>query len=274
MLHLLNTTDKALWEYFEGEVYDARAKASSPKNTALEERLEKEDLPARFSTMDADAFRTFLHEEYLVWKFAFNGMFLFMARRGLLQTPPEAIEALRAALAAPGARSDKDLLRLGTAIRGMGVAAASGLLSLTFPGRFGTVDNQALFAFHAAGKFLKVKANSFSVSTALEMFEAYREKAAELNHAFGGDSWTARRVDRALWAERGAGGEDAAPLNAMETAAEAVCDIFNTLSTADKEALTIRLVTIGSLHSGEGPDYIERVCNAADSEMRRILAAK
>jgi hypothetical protein len=54
-------------------------------------------------------------------------------------------------------------------------------------------------------------------------------------------------------------------LNAMETAAEAACDIFNGLNSADKEALTIRLVALGALHSGEGTDYIARVCEAAQN---------
>jgi hypothetical protein len=54
-------------------------------------------------------------------------------------------------------------------------------------------------------------------------------------------------------------------LNAMETAAEAACDIFNGLNSVDKEALTIRLVALGALHSGEGTDYIVRVCEAAQN---------
>jgi hypothetical protein len=63
-------------------------------------------------------------------------------------------------------------------------------------------------------------------------------------------------------------------MNAMETAAEAVCKIFDGLNEADKEAVTIRLVTLGSLHSGEGPDYIARVCEAAHQGMHTVLENK
>jgi hypothetical protein len=49
----------------------------------------------------------------------------------------------------------------------------------------------------------------------------------------------------------------------MEDAADVVCKIFDKLTEADKEALTTRLVMLGALNTGEGPDYINRVsCNA------------
>jgi hypothetical protein len=60
----------------------------------------------------------------------------------------------------------------------------------------------------------------------------------------------------------------------MELAAEACCKIFTRLSTEDKEALTIRLVTIGALVSGEPVEYVARICAGAHMAADDLMECK
>lgn len=95
-----------------------------------------------------------------------------------------------------------------TRIKGIGVAGASGILSLVFPRYFGTVDRFAVENLQRVysedsfyGKKLhKIDPQNISTYDAAEVIRIYREKAEVLYEAFG--IWTPRMVDMVLWSVR------------------------------------------------------------------------
>lgn len=95
-----------------------------------------------------------------------------------------------------------------TRIKGIGVAGASGILSLVFPQYFGTVDRFAVENLQKVydedsiyeNELHKMDPKNISVYEAVTVILIYRKKAEELFRAFGG--WTPRMVDMVLWSVR------------------------------------------------------------------------
>lgn len=94
-------------------------------------------------------------------------------------------------------------------IRGLGVAGASGLLSLLFPEDFGTVDQ---FVIEELQKLDHLPENvvvqrmdpacAISPDNAAILIGIMRRKAQELNTMWGTNKWTPRKIDMILWSIR------------------------------------------------------------------------
>ena len=93
-------------------------------------------------------------------------------------------------------------------IKGLGVAGASGLLALLFPGYFGTVDQYVVKALcnvptlPESDKLQAMNAKSLSISDAVVLVEIMRRKSECLNKIFHSTAWTPRKIDMVLWAMR------------------------------------------------------------------------
>lgn len=170
---------------------------------------------------DAQQWFDFLHNKYFPWKYT--------ARNRLATT--------RASLAKHKNRAGgmEDLLRikrdllelnlddvdrclsLAIEIGGLGVAGASGLLSLLYPEHFGTVDEFLILALSKIGDLPEAnklqdmakrieaskKSNSsfsISVDAGVMLEQILRRKAHENNENFGFSFWVPRKVDKVLWA--------------------------------------------------------------------------
>ena len=90
-------------------------------------------------------------------------------------------------------------------IKGLGIAGASGLLSILFPSKYGTVDQfvvKRLLEIHDLPErkiITEINPESISLSQGATLIEILRRKADELNVHNKTDFWTPREVDMVLW---------------------------------------------------------------------------
>jgi hypothetical protein len=96
-------------------------------------------------------------------------------------------------------------LEIATKIPGLGVAGASGLLTVMYPDKFGTVDQFVVKALREirglpeSQALTKMKPEGLSISDGVVLIQIMRKKAQELNEAFRSQSWTPKRIDMILW---------------------------------------------------------------------------
>jgi len=99
-------------------------------------------------------------------------------------------------------------LQTATSIRGLGVAGASGLLTVLYPKEYGTVDQFVVKALQQvanpswSGRLERMSPESLKVEDGCFLISIMREKAKELNRKFNSEAWTPRRIDMVLWATR------------------------------------------------------------------------
>ncbi|GAB62403.1 hypothetical protein KSU1_C0807 [Candidatus Jettenia caeni] len=109
-------------------------------------------------------------------------------------------------------------LKLAKSIKGLGIAGASGLLTLMYPEYFGTVDEFLILALaNVNGLFeqpqlkelakrinesKKPHGKSFSISppNGIMLINIMRRKSTENNEWFRTSFWTPRKIDKVLWA--------------------------------------------------------------------------
>jgi hypothetical protein len=168
-------------------------------------RLTRQDLEA----MDEVQWYHFLHDEYFVWKYTAKNRLastrlhlrkyqeehdlgrLDNIRRQIVQLDPDAIRVA---------------LNTAFGIRGLGVAGASGLLSLVYPGKFATVDQFVVKALLEVpdhhDKVRRMNPKNLTLEDGVVLTEVMREKASVMNETFHSTFWTPRTVEMALWAYR------------------------------------------------------------------------
>ena len=97
-------------------------------------------------------------------------------------------------------------LKVTTNIRGLGVAGASGLLSLIYPDYFGTVDQfvvKALLEVNDKKKMVsEMNPEGLTVKDGVILTEIMKEKASENNELFASKFWNPRTLEMALWSYR------------------------------------------------------------------------
>jgi len=192
-------------------------KAVRPDHLEVEREMEHLDREwvRRMSPPD---FYRWLHDRYFFWKYT-------QAKR--LATTRRALE--QGAKADPGlsrladihrrlfaVRPDRveEALRVATAIPGLGVAGASGLLALLFPDWFGTVDRFVVAALHnvrdlperalidALYDRVVDRGRALKEEDGALLIRIMQRQAAALNARFHSTYWTPRKVDMALWGDR------------------------------------------------------------------------
>jgi hypothetical protein len=96
-------------------------------------------------------------------------------------------------------------LRITSEIKGLGIAGASGLLSLLFPKYFGTVDQFVVKALCGIDDLpqcsivQKMNPGSLNLKDGFILIKIMRLKTSELNSTFKTDTWTPRKIDMILW---------------------------------------------------------------------------
>ena len=154
-----------------------------PQNIELEKELDclNADL---IKAMPVNEFYNFLYDKYFVWKYT-SPKRLLTTRRCLEQYKQDDNNARR--------------------IKGLGIAGASGLLSLLFPKYFGTVDQfvvKRLIEIKSLKEheiLKKINPECISLNYGVILIQIMRDKAAELNKKFESDKWTPRKIDKILW---------------------------------------------------------------------------
>ena len=166
--------------------------------------------PERFARMDMRSWYAFLHDEYFVWKYTAKNR-LATTRKQLTRYEDDnelnSLDRIRVAILDLDRDDIATSLKTACEIRGLGVAGASGLLSLLYPTSFATVDQfvvKALSEVEAQSLAVRgMNPDGLTIKDGVVLTNIMRAKAAENNARFNSDFWTPRTVEMALWAYRG-----------------------------------------------------------------------
>jgi hypothetical protein len=99
-------------------------------------------------------------------------------------------------------------LSIAKEIHGLGIAGASGLLSLMYPNSFATVDQFAVKALckipslSESNDLKKMKPDNLTLNNGKTLIDIMTRKAMDNNRNFDTDFWTPRKIDMILWASR------------------------------------------------------------------------
>lgn len=180
----------------------------SDANIKLEKELEALD-PSVVSQMSPEEFYTFLHDTYFVWKYTAKNR-LSTTRTQLKRHLDDLskLAGIQEALFSFDRTNIRTGLEIATKIHGLGIAGASGLLSILFPNHFGTVDQfvvKALLNINGLigrERLLCMHPESLTIKDGILLEQILCTKAEELNQSFQTNKWTPRRIDKILWAYR------------------------------------------------------------------------
>lgn len=159
--------------------------------------------------MSVEDFYSFLHDKYYVWKY--TGSYLPRRQRDMqkyvAQNNLNELSEIKYRLFVADRNDIDACLQIAMRIHGLGVAGASGLLSILFPENFGTVDKFLIIAlskisdWEYENELARINPNdAISRKNGVFLIKLLQGKAAELNKAFGTDFWTPRKIDMVLWA--------------------------------------------------------------------------
>jgi hypothetical protein len=184
------------------------------QNVELEHALNALD-KNRLQRFTPQEWYDFLHNEYFRWKYTAENRYTTTTshlRKYTETNELSALDSIRKKLL----NLDPSNIRLGlstaTEIKGLGIAGASGLLSLMYPEHFGTVDQFAVKALaqienlpetSAISKMNKKNKNGdpkqLRLPDGVLLVDIYTRKAKELNHLLDSTEWTPRKIDMVLW---------------------------------------------------------------------------
>jgi hypothetical protein len=181
-----------------------------PENLALEKELNELKLE-QIIELDSIGWYKFLHNKYFRWKFTSDFLYA-MATKSLKKyfelNQLTDLHSIKHKLLHLDLLDIKTSLLIATQIRGLGVAGASGLLSLMYPDSFATVDQFVVGALQLINDLpenkllLKMNPKSISLNDGVILISIMRRKAKENNNIFHKDFWTPRKIDMVLWGAR------------------------------------------------------------------------
>ena len=197
---------EALQHYYE--------QPSVKRNAELEKELASLDTSV-IEKMSGSEFFDFLFDRYFVWKYTAQNR-LASCRKYLSTLKNEAGYArlydikqriIKCYNCYP--LDTEMMLDCVTKIKGLGIAGASGLLSLLFPKEYGTIDQFVVKALKIIAsshntsldmeKLNSIKEDSLKLDDGVYLTGILRDKAAELNRFFNTRNWNPRKIDMILW---------------------------------------------------------------------------
>ena len=176
--------------------------------------------PEMVRNMSADEFYEFIHDKYFDWKFT-DGRICSNGQKRLEKTYDNAsgkkeLFEIKEDMFKIHDFAPENTRLLFNVVRGvcggivgLGIAGASGLLAIIWPGEYGTVDQfvvEALLEIEDLPEQEQIKAIKYRSNLKLKegilLEDILRRKAKELNEKFGTDEWTPKKVDMILWTYR------------------------------------------------------------------------
>src|SRR6266513_2095395 len=155
-----------------------------PKNVELEKKLAHLQLQA-VDKMSANDWYNFLHRDYFRWKYTAPNRYVTTTRQleKYIKTGElDKLNAIRRELLSFDPSDIRAGLRIASGIRGLGIAGASGLLSLLYPQHFGTVDQFAVKALREikglpqSARLAKMNENSLKLTDGECLIDIMRAK--------------------------------------------------------------------------------------------------
>ena len=168
--------------------------------------------PDSVRNMTGDEFFDFLYDQYFVWKYTQPNR-LVTTRKVLEKNHDSKEGRLYLEIIKDSIFKAHDIMPLATylhielKIGGLGVAGASGLLSILFPNDYGTIDQYLVYALKDVRDSLldceeygSIEPENLKTQDCVFLEEVLRRKANELNECFETTEWNPKKVDMVLWA--------------------------------------------------------------------------
>ena len=183
---------------------------SNPYDRYLERRME-ELLPSDLEMMNVNEFYSFLYDEYFVWKYTAKNR-LATTRNSLLKYESEGLAALEHIQHSIIQAYNEDpndtgtLLEITRRIHGLGIAGASGLLSVFYPEYYGALSQFLVYSLLEVDGLkehdllLQINPQILTMKDGILLESILRSKATDLNLQFNTTEWTPRKIDMILWA--------------------------------------------------------------------------
>jgi hypothetical protein len=162
----------------------------------------------RVRQMTAKEWYDFLKDEYFRWKYTAPNRYATTTaqlKRYVDGNGFDELDRIRKRLLTLDTADIRLGLTAACAIRGLGTAGASGLLSLMYPHSFGTVDQFIVKALREvnglseAATLERMKPEGLSITHGVVLIDILRRKAADNNRVFKSDTWSPRKLDQILW---------------------------------------------------------------------------
>lgn len=178
-----------------------------PSLLALEREFQQLN-PESIRVMDEQQWFTFLLEKYFRWKFTAPNRYASTTKSLRRFNKPIMLSVLHRTkdrLFEADKQDIRTCLNLASNIGGLGIAGASGLLSVLFPEHFGTADQFAVKALRQIPDLREktqvaaMNPESLKPAEGVLLIQIMRRKASEMNKLFAANTWTPRKVDMVLW---------------------------------------------------------------------------
>ena len=165
--------------------------------------------PEYIASLGKEEWYEFLLEKYFRWKYTAPNRFATTTaifKKYVQDGKLDELHDIKNQILSMDLNDISNSLKVTTNIRGLGVAGASGLLSLIYPDYFGTVDQfvvKALLEVNDKKKMVsEMNPEGLTVKDGVILTEIMKEKAAENNELFESTFWNPRTLELALWAYR------------------------------------------------------------------------
>ena len=195
--------DKALASYFSSGLI-------KKDNVTLEREIHNLD-PVTIKDMSTEQFYDWLYNVYFVWKYTAANR-LAITRKSLsrykFEKSMHELEQIHFDLFTFDINDINEGLKIANSIHGLGIAGASGLLAVLYPRYFGTVDQFVVKALRKIDSLpekdlvIKMNPDNLTIKDGILLIKIMKYKAEELNSIFNSNKWTARDIDKILWAAR------------------------------------------------------------------------
>ena len=188
--------------------YDVVIDARTAEAQLLEAYMDQLD-SKNIKNLTDHEFYNFLHDQYFVWVFTQKNR-LASTRKHLQRYVTEnrlyELSAIHRKLFSMNHADIENCLSTAMEVRGLGIAGASGLLSVLFPHDFGGVNEYLVTLLRGVDdlpysfELAKMNPALLTPKDGVILTKLFREKANELNRRFETDFWTPRKIDKVLWA--------------------------------------------------------------------------
>jgi len=181
-----------------------------PENIDLERELNELKLE-QIINMDQIGWYNFLHDKYFRWKYTAPNRYAtttLALKSYKASNQLDSLFDIKKRLLSFNTSNISAGLAMVKEIHGLGIAGASGLLSLMYPNSFATVDQFAVKALcqipnlSESSILKKMKPDSLTLKNGITLIDIMTRKAKDNNRNFDTDLWTPRKIDMILWASR------------------------------------------------------------------------
>jgi hypothetical protein len=181
-----------------------------PENIELERELNDLKLE-KITSLDPIGWYDFLHDKYFRWKYTAPNRYAsttLALKRYKDSNQLDSLFDIKKRLLSINISDISIGLLIAKEIHGLGIAGASGLLSLMYSNNFATVDQFAVKALcqipglSEISDLKKMKPDNLTLRNGIILINIMQRKAKENNKIFGTDFWTPRKIDMILWASR------------------------------------------------------------------------